>query len=464
MAAIIDHPRKAVAINPLKTSAPLGAALAFLGLDACQPLFHGSQGCTAFALVLMVRHFREAIPLQTTAMTEISTILGGADHVEQAIGTIHQRAKPRIIGLCTTGLTETRGEDMAGDLKLMRARHPEWQDLSVVFAPTPDYIGGLQEGWAIAVTAMITSLVPEGPATPAGCAPAVRDQINVLAGSHLTPGDLEALREIIESFGLTPIILPDLSGSLDGHVPGRYIPHTLGGTRLEEIRAMGRSIHTLAIGDHMRAAAEALAQRTGVPFTLFDHLTGLAANDRLVTLLSEVSGRTAPPLLRRRRSQLVDAMLDGHFYFAGQRVAIAAEPDLLLALSEFLTGLGCTLSTAVTSAPSPVLNRIPTNRLIIGDLDDLEREATGCGLLITHAQGAEIAKRMGIPLFRAGFPLFDRLGAAHRITVGYRGSRDLIFEIGNIFMDHRAEHAPGHHQRHQEDDDEYSIGSQAAAG
>ena len=464
MATIIDHPRKAVAINPLKTSAPLGAALAFLGLEACQPLFHGSQGCTAFALVLMVRHFREAIPLQTTAMTEISTILGGADHVEQAIANIHQRAKPRIIGLCTTGLTETRGEDMVGDLKLMKARHPEWHDLSVVFAPTPDYIGGLQEGWAIAVTAMVNSLVPEGPAAPPGRASTVRDQINVLAGSHLTPGDLEALRDIIESFGLTPIILPDLSGSLDGHVPGRYIPHTLGGTRLEEIRAMGRSIHTLAIGHHMRTAAEALAQRTGIPFTLFDHLTGLTANDRLVALLSEISGRIAPPRLRRRRSQLVDAMLDGHFHFAGQRVAIAAEPDLLRALSEFVTGLGCILSTAVTSAPSPVLSQIPTNRLIIGDLDDLEREATECSLLITHAQGAEIAKRMGIPLFRAGFPLFDRLGAAHRVIVGYGGSRDLIFEIGNIFMDHRTEHAPAHHQRPQEDDDEHSIGSQAAAG
>ena len=26
--------------------------------------------------------------------------------------------------------------------------------------------------------------------------------------------------------------------------------------------------------------------------------------------------------------------------------------------------------------------------------------------------------------------MFDRLGAAHRVSVGYRGTRDLIFEIG----------------------------------
>ncbi|WP_282189942.1 nitrogenase component 1 [Azospirillum argentinense] len=61
------HSAKAASTNPLKMSQPLGAALAFLGVDRCMPLFHGSQGCTAFGLVLLVRHFREAIPLQTTA-------------------------------------------------------------------------------------------------------------------------------------------------------------------------------------------------------------------------------------------------------------------------------------------------------------------------------------------------------------------------------------------------------------
>ena len=447
------HPRKAAAINPLKMSAPLGAALAFLGLDSCLPLFHGSQGCTAFALVAMVRHFRESIPLQTTAMNELTTILGGADHVEQAINTIFERAKPRVIGLCTTGLTETRGEDMVGDLKLMRARHPEWADLAVVFAPTPDYVGGLQEGWATAVTSMIETLVPER-----RCAAVAKTRINILAGSHLTPGDIEEIRDIADCFGLDPIILPDLSGSLDGHVPERHIPHTLGGTRLEDIRAMGRSIHTLAIGEHMRAAAEALEARTGVGFTLLPHLTGLEANDSLMTLLADLSNKPVPQRLRRRRSQLLDAMLDGHIPFGGRRVAIAAEPDLLLALASLVSSLGARIDTAVTTVPAPHLSALATGRVLVGDLDDFERAAAGSNLLITHGQGVEIARRLAIPLFRAGFPLFDRLGAAHRVSVGYRGSRDLIFEIGNILIDHRD------HARHQEEEDDWTLDPQAAAG
>ncbi|MFN7657902.1 MAG: nitrogenase component 1, partial [Dolichospermum sp.] len=74
--AIAIVPEKSVTVNPLKQSQALGASLAFLGLKGTMPLFHGSQGCTAFAKVVLVRHFREAIPLATTAMTEVTTILG----------------------------------------------------------------------------------------------------------------------------------------------------------------------------------------------------------------------------------------------------------------------------------------------------------------------------------------------------------------------------------------------------
>jgi nitrogenase molybdenum-iron protein alpha/beta subunit len=153
---------KSASMNPLKQSPALGGAMAFLGIERCLPLLHGSQGCTAFALVLMVRHFREAIPLQTTAMSELTTILGGAENVETAIENIYERAKPRLIGICSTALTETRGEDIAGDLRDIRERHPDWAgSLDVVYASTPDYGGSLEEGWGKAVTAVIEALVPE---------------------------------------------------------------------------------------------------------------------------------------------------------------------------------------------------------------------------------------------------------------------------------------------------------------
>ncbi|MBP0587801.1 nitrogenase component 1, partial [Mycobacterium tuberculosis] len=64
MATVIPV-QKRFSANPLKSSQPLGAALAYLGVARSVPLFHGSQGCTSFALVLACRHFKETIPFQT---------------------------------------------------------------------------------------------------------------------------------------------------------------------------------------------------------------------------------------------------------------------------------------------------------------------------------------------------------------------------------------------------------------
>lgn len=441
---------KAAATNPLKVSPALGGAMAFLGMEQTLPLFHGSQGCTAFALVMMVRHFREAIPLQTTAMSELSTILGGSDNVEAAIGNIYARAKPRLVGICSTALTETRGEDMAGDLKLIRPRHPEWDELEVVYASTPDYAGGLAEGWARVVEAVIDQLV-----RPADGTRALR-QVNVLAGSHLTVADLDEIRETIEGFGLCPIILPDLAGSLDGHVPDHHLPTSLGGTLLDAIASMHRSQITIAFGAKMTGAARLLERKTGIASEVIECTGGLDAADRLNAILMRESGNPPPAWVRRDRSRLIDAMLDGHFAFTGRKIAVAAEPDLLAALATVITDLGGTIPVAVTTVEAAALAGLPCGRLIVGDLDDLERHSAGCDILIGPSHLRQAADRTGIPLYRIGFPLFDHIGAAYRPGFGYRGTRSLIFELGNLLAD--GSHAAGPHSRHSEED-----GSHASA-
>jgi len=416
-------------------SQPIGGTLAFMGLSNCMPVLHGSQGCTAFGLVLFVRHFREAIPLQTTAMNEVNTIMGGMDNIEQALLNIYKRAKPEIIGLCTTGLTETRGEDIHGDLKLIRSRHPELADLPIVFVDTPDFKGAFQDGWTKTVRRIIEELAVNTSKTIPG-------QINLLVGSHLTAADIEEIVETIAAFGLSAIVLPDISGSLDGHIPDQFSPTTIGGTTVDDVRSMGSSFATIAIGQQMEQAALELEMRTGVPYTVFDRLTGLDANDRFLMHLSGLSGMPVPLKYRRQRSQLVDAMLDGHFFFGGKKIAIGAEPDLLWALGSLLAEMGCEITAAVTTTHSPLLEKMPCKEVLIGDLEDLEMRAKTCDLLVTHSHGRRAAERLGIPLFRAGLPCFDRLGANHRLSVGYRGTRDLIFQIGNVFLEHTHEGTP----------------------
>jgi nitrogenase molybdenum-iron protein NifN len=196
----------------------------------------------------------------------------------------------------------------------------------------------------------------------------------------------------------------------------------------------GSSEFTLAIGEHMRDAAQTLQDTCGVPFEVLETLTGLDGSDRLMSLLAEKSGRPAPNKYRRQRSQLVDAMLDAHFYLGGKKIAIGAEPDLLWGIGNLFAGMGAELAAVVTTTQSPLLEKLPAQEVLIGDLEDLEDRSQGCDLLVTHSHGRQMAERLDLPFLRMGIPMFDRLGAAHQVTVGYRGTRDLIFEVANMFM------------------------------
>lgn len=434
--------KKSCAVNPLKSSTPLGAALAFLGVESAVPLLHGSQGCTSFALVLSVRHFKEAIPLQTTAMDEAATVLGGAENLEEAVMVLKTRMKPAFIGIASTALVETRGEDIAGEIAaIRRKRAQELQGTTVVFASTPDFKGALEDGWAKATTAIIEHVVDPAPSPRSG--PTI-PRVNILPGVHQTPADIDELGDIVRAFGLEPMFLPDVSGSLDGHVPDSYIGTSMGGARLADIARMGDAIHTIAIGEHMRAPSAALSARTGAAATVFATLTGLEASDRLIALLSDLSGRPAPPSLRRARSQLVDAILDAHFHFGGKRIAIGADPDLLFTYASLFTRMGADVRVAVASTDaSPLLDQLSCD-VLVGDLADLEETASAANvdLLVTHAHGRQAAGRLKLPLYRIGFPVFDRLGVQHRCTLGYVGTRQTIYEFANAFLEQMHEHNP----------------------
>ena len=449
--------RKPVAVNPLKQSQPLGAALAYLGVKGIMPLFHGSQGCTAFAKVMLVRHFREAVPLSTTAMTEVTTILGGEDNVETAILTLLEKSKPKIVGLCTTGLTETRGDDMQGILKDLRKRNPQLASLPIAFASTPDFKGALQDGYAAAVEALVRDIPNNGQDDGrqqgdtidpfySYAMPGMPSQVTVLAGPSLAPGDVQAIKDIVSAFGLNPVLVPDLSTSLDGHLADGYSGLTSGGTTLTQLKSLGYSSFTLAVGNSMKLAAEILQQRFGTEFRLFNSLTGLGAVDQFLQTLSELSGRPVPNQFRHQRRRLQDAILDTHFFFGRKRVALALEPDLLHTIAWWLTTTGVEIHAAVTTTKSKLLKYLPIDTVTIGDLEDFENLAQGADLLIANSNAKAISKRLGIPLYRLGFPVFDRLGNGKRCTVGYEGTTQLLFDIGNIFLE--ADEASAHAQVH----------------
>ncbi|HYQ92173.1 MAG TPA: nitrogenase iron-molybdenum cofactor biosynthesis protein NifN, partial [Candidatus Competibacteraceae bacterium] len=426
---------KALAVNPLKTSQPMGASLAVLGLNRAIPLLHGSQGCAAFAKVFFVRHFREPIPLQTTALDAVSSIMGADDNIIEGLHTLCEKSRPAVIGLLTTGLTEAQGSDIHRVVKLFGERHPEFQATRILPVNCPDFEGCLETGFAIAVQAMIDTWVPVTGHRP-GSHPR---QVNVLAGAQLTPGDLEALKELIAAFGLHPVVIPDISDSLDGHLTAvDFSPVTVGGTPPVAFAALGDAAATLVIGASLYPAAELLRERTAVPIYCFEHLLGLEATDALVLTLAGISGQAPPPQLERQRAQLQDAMLDTHFLLGQVRCAVAADPDTLYAFCCLLAEIGAEIVAAVAPCWSPLLERAPTEQVQIGDLEDLEQLA-GQGeaeVIIGNSHAAAVAGRLQLPLLRAGFPLYDQIGGYQRAWIGYRGGRQTLFDLANLLLAH----------------------------
>lgn len=437
MAEILKR-NKALAVNPLKASQPVGASLAFLGINRAIPMLHGSQGCSAFGKVFFVRHFREPIPLQTTAMDQVSTVMNADENVIQGLKAVAEKSKPALIGLPTTGLSETQGTDIKRLVKQFYTEYPEFAHIPVVPVNTPDFTGCLESGYALAVKAILEVLVP------ASSHPGKRKkQVNVLAGSFLTPGDIEHIKELIEAFGLRPLVLPDIADSLDGHLSEMETsPVTLGGTPVSEISSMGDSVATLVLGNSLFDAADLLKERTAVPDYRFDSLMGLEAVDSFVSALAGISGKPVPEKIERQRAQLQDAMVDSHFMLGFARVAIAADPDLLFGFAHLVAEMGCEVVAAVAPARANILQGVAAAQVAIGDLEDLEIAAkrSGAQLVISNSHAVETARRLGVPLLRAGFPQYDLIGGYQRLWVGYRGTRQILFDLANMLVEH------GHHE------------------
>jgi len=414
-------------VNPQKNSPALGATMAYLGIDNMLGLLHGAQGCSTFIRLQLSRHYKESIALNATAMSEDSAIFGGWENLKKGIKRVIEKFKPAVVGVMTSGLTETMGDDVQSAIAHFRQENPEMVDTPIIHAATPDYCGSLQEGYAVAVEAILNTL-PEGGETVPG-------QVNLLPGAHLTPADVEEIRELIEAFGLTVLTIPDISNAMDGHIDEVVSPLSTGGIPVEAIRRAGRSAATIYIGDSLSKAALKMKEKFGIPAYGFTSLSGLAETDLFMETISAISGCPIPDKQRRWRSRLMDAMVDSHYQFGNKKVALALESDNLKTLTGFLHGMGCEIQAALSATRTRGLDALPCANVFVGDLEDLESAAAGAALLVANSNGRQAAARLKIGAhLRAGLPVFDRLGAHQKVWAGYRGTLNLLFEVANLFQ------------------------------
>ena len=418
-------------VNPVKLSQPMGATMAFLGVERCMPLLHGGQGCASFIKVYLTRHFSEPIALQTTAVTDVTAVLDGGDYsIVEAVKQVTAKVDPALVGLCTTGLTETKGDDIRR--VAAQVRRP------LVHANTPDYEGGLERGWASACTALIRQL----------CQPATSiepDKVVLLPHVSMQPIEVESVKEFIASFGYEVLALPDLSTSLDGHLGEKQAALSDGGICVEEIKNLATAAMVLSIGASMQPCAAALLEKNAaIRHHHISHLGGLVATDALVELLLQARPYTkVPARVSRWRARLQDAMLDSHFSLGQTDVAVVAEPDQLLSLCQVLHEAGGRVRVALSPVDSPALQQVPAERVLVGDLETLEQYQDTYTLVVGNFHCERMAHHLGQAMVVRGFPNWEQVGNQLKDDLLYAGSSAFLCECANAASLQRehAEHA-----------------------
>lgn len=418
---------KPLQLNPIKLSQPMGALLCFLGIKNCMPLMHGAQGCASFSKVFFTRHFSDPIAIQTTAVNDITAVIDGGDYsISEAIKNITAKVQPDLVGLFTTGMTETKGDDIKGAAFLLKDKQ------LMAYVHTPDFEGGLESGFAKSIEAIIEQLVEP------------KDEVDMqkallIPNVNLTPIEVEKIKEQISLFGFETYALPDLSESLDGHLGLKQGALSSGGISVEEIKNLGDSAVVITVGDSVQKAGEKFLLKNEKSKHLhFDTISGLLKADKFYKALMEFKNISMPhKSIVKWRKRLQDALLDTHFALGGTKVVIALEADQALSVATTIIEAGATVQSVVLPTRSQVLDNLACDNIIVGDFEDVENALKDADLLITNFHGERIAKLQHKAHILRGFPDYESVGNQLKNDTLYEGSCYMLFEMANTMNHHK---------------------------
>ena len=439
-----SHPSFISTTNACKMCTPLGAAMAFKGIQGCVPFLHGSQGCATYMRRYIISHFREPVDIASSSLGEKHAVYGGGPNLKKGILNVMQKYGASVVGVATTCLTETIGDDVPMILHEFKKEFADLDLPELVWVSTPSYGGTHMEGFHAAVKATVEQLSTDS---------APNESVNLFPG-FVSPADIRYLKAICRDFGLPVTILPDISETLDGPVLEDYQKIPSGGTPVEAIRSMAGARASIEFGrtakpEQMPGAS--LNKRNQVPVHRLGLPVGIRESDALFTVLEELSGRPTPGEHAKERGRLVDALVDGHKYVSGKRAVVYGEEDMVLGLTALLAEIGVH-PVLVATGGEPLLfeeqvleltrGLVPQPPVVRKGVDffeiGAEAEALSPDLVVGNSKGYRLMSRsMGVPLIRTGFPIHDRFGAQRVLHLGYRGAQELFDRIVNAVIERK---------------------------
>ncbi len=438
-----------VTTNACKLCTPLGASMAFRGIENAVPLLHGSQGCSTYIRRYLISHFKEPIDIASSNFGEQTAIFGGGANLKLALENITRQYEPKMIGIATTCLSETIGDDVPMFLKEYGRENKDHRMPVLVHVSTPSYQGTHVDGFHNAVKAMVESLtIRTGIVTEA---------VNLFPGI-LSPADLRYLKEILSDFGNEFNMLPDYSDTLDGGLWREYQKIPDGGTRVSAIRAMGNAAASIELGGVLsvqESAGKLLNKKFDIPCFSMGFPIGVGETDKFLDALETITGKPTPQKYVGERNRLLDSYADGHKYVFEARAVVYGEEDLVIGLVSFLNEIGVVPVLCASGGKSGYLKK--NIREIIPDFEEKgirvkdgidygeigkDAAAADPDFLIGSSKGYSIARKIKKPLIRVGFPIHDRVGSQRILHVGYRGAQILFDRIANTILETRQEASP----------------------
>jgi nitrogenase molybdenum-iron protein NifN len=432
--------------NACKLCAPLGASLVFKGISGALPLLHGSQGCSTYIRRYLISHFKEPVDIACSNFAEETAIFGGGANLKIALQNIHQQYDPGLVGIATTCLSETIGDDVPMFLREYAEQHQNPKTAPLVHVSTPSYQGTHMQGFHNAVLATVRSLVTTGNFSNIG-------HLNVFPGM-VSPADLRYLKEILTDFQIPFMMLPDYSKTLDGSLWAEYQLIPEGGTTVEMIRSSGNAAGSLEFGripsKEKQSAGKWLQEKFHVDCHHLGLPIGIFETDRLFQVLETLSGRPTPDKYREERGRLIDSYVDGHKHMMAAKVAVYGEEDLVVAMSSFFSEIGiqpvlCASGDRSGHLKKEIARLFPDDEeqsirvMDNTDFSDIESaiQEAKPDLIVGNSKGFPISRRLGIPMVRIGFPIHDRVDASRRLHLGYRGTQQLFDRIANKLIEYR---------------------------
>ncbi len=435
-------PSYASSCNACRQCTPLGACLAFKGIEGAVPFLHGSQGCATYIRRYLISHFREPIDIASSSFSEDSAIFGGERNFRRGIGNLTKQYSPRVIGVATTCLSETIGDDVPSFLRQIEKDVTESEDQpKLVHVSTPSYTGSHIDGFHEATRSVVKTFAVRGP---------VNNRLVIFPGMVSTE-DLRSLKQDFNAFELHGILAPDYSDTMDGPAWESYHRMSPGGTPLSELALFGGAKaaidFTHCVADKQLAGSY-LQETFGIVRHRLPAPMGIEATDRWLELLSTLSGKEIPAHYQEQRGRLIDAVVDGHKYLSRVPVALFGEADHVLGLCAFLSGLGLEIRLVATGGKTKGFEEAVNNNLsgestpeILNGVDfrDIERavERLEPKLLVGNSKGYTLSRRKKLPLMRTGFPIHDRFGGQRLLHFGYAGAQRLLDELINTVITHR---------------------------